>query len=92
MNERQRYPLGTPEPRAHWPRIVVVIAKNNAIGALVGLAFAAALVATNTGGLYDLISGASDKITPVLLLAGGFAGLLGSLFAGVAIMFLHHGE
>jgi len=79
-------------PAERWPRIVILIAKNTAIGALVGLAFAAGLIAWNAGGLLDLLGGAGDPLTPVLLMAASFASLFGSVFAGIAVMFLHRSD
>ncbi|MEQ1695482.1 MAG: hypothetical protein ABL901_06535 [Hyphomicrobiaceae bacterium] len=68
------------------PKLVVFLITRAATGALVGVAIAATLVATNTRGLRDLIEASTDQIAPALLLGVGFASLFGSLWAAVAVM------
>lgn len=70
------------------PKLVTFLLSRAAIGALVGVTVAATLVATNAGGLLDLMEATGDKIAPAALLAIGFASLGGSLWAGVCVMLM----
>ena len=46
------------------------------------------MIAFNAGGLFDLIAGAGDQVTPVFLFCAGFATLVGALWAAMAVMLL----
>lgn len=59
-----------------------------ATGAALGCLFAGLLLTMDTGGLSSLVRESSDPVTPVALLVAGFASLIGSLYAGVAVMLL----
>ncbi len=74
------------------PVLVRYIVRNAAIGAGLGVLLAVMLVATDAAGLRTLIAESSDPATPMLLLAGGFSTLFGSLYAGYAIMMLPEEE
>lgn len=70
------------------PVLVRYIVRNAAIGAGLGVLLAVILVGTDAAGLRTLIAESTDPITPMLMLAGGFAILFGSLYTGYAIMTL----
>jgi hypothetical protein len=77
---------------AGLPRLVVYLIKNTLIGAALGAAFAAVLLATDTGGILRLIEASDDPITPSAMFVAGFAMLVGSLYAGVAAMLIRSVE
>ena len=79
-------PSNEPEVERGLPRLIWVLMRDTLIGALLGVAFAGVLLATNTGGLLQLIESAEDPVTPVAMFVVGFATLLGSLYAGAAAM------
>ena len=68
------------------PRAVRLILSNYAAGALAGVAFATALMATNTQGLRDLVTESADPWVPATLLTLQMAFTFAALSAGVAIM------
>lgn len=70
------------------PRVVAFILRSCAIGAILGAGLAVALVLTNAGGMGALIASSSEPAVPLVLLVAGFATLIGSLYAGWAIMTL----
>ena len=82
----ERGPL--PRARFRLPGIVAFILRSGAVGAAGGAVLAAAFLAGDVAGLGTLVAGASDPVSPVLLLGLGFATLIGSLYAGAAIMLL----
>ncbi len=71
---------------ASLPRAVRFVLFNVGVGSLIGAAFGLLLIATDAGGLRSLIADSSDPVTPVLLVIGGFASLIGGLYVGAAIM------
>jgi hypothetical protein len=75
-----------PHRTPRLPVAVTFVLRNAAIGAALGVAVAAGLVATGAGGLRDLIRDAEDPVTPLVLLAAGFATLIGSLYTAAALM------
>jgi hypothetical protein len=77
---------------AGLPRLVVYLIKNTLTGAALGVAFAAVLLATDTGGIRHLIEASDDPITPSAMFVVGFAMLVGSLYAGVAAMLIRYVE
>lgn len=46
----------------------------------------------SAGGLWNLISGNADPLTPSAMLAFGFATLFGAIYAGSAIMLIPYGQ
>ena len=76
----------TSQPAAALSRLLRYLAVHAAIGAISGVAVCAALIATNVGGLADLLATASEPVLPVALLAVFFALSLGSLAMGAAVM------
>lgn len=83
-------PMNAPSPRGpqrgRLPPLVVYILKSAGLGSAIGAALAVLLVVTDTGGLRTLIGDTGDQVTPVILLAAGFAISMGGLSAAVAIM------
>lgn len=75
-----------------WPRAVRLVTRNWVMGAGLGVLVAGGMIATNTCNLRTLIYDTSDSLTPVLLLAGGFATLFGGLVAAAAVMRLPYDE
>jgi hypothetical protein len=63
-----------------------LVLKNAALGSLLGLGFAVALVACDAHGLGTLIRSSETGILAFVLLAGGFIVTFGSLVAGGAVM------
>lgn len=82
-------PDSNPTGRGHLVRFVLV---NMLIGAALGAGLAAILVVLNVGRLQDLLMSTADPWPAVALLIAGFTGLLGSLYAGSAIMLHRHPE
>jgi len=68
------------------PELFKLLARNGVIGVLAGWLTMALLIYTNTGGLGDVIMGASNPFLPIAILAGGFTITFGSLAMGAAIM------
>lgn len=90
MQPREREPetgvvhlRGKREP---LPRLVRFIVFNLAIGGLIGVAIACALLATDVAHLWTLISSSPDPILPTVMLCGAFALTFASLYTGAAIM------
>lgn len=77
--------LGADSRRLGVPAFIVA---NAAVGALLGMAMAGAMLLTDTFGLLTLIRYSSDPITPVAMLMAGFAITIGQAFVGTAIMSL----
>ena len=63
-----------------------LVLKNAALGSLLGLGFAVALVAFDAHGIGSLIRSSETGILAFVLLAGGFMVTFGSLVAGGAVM------
>lgn len=63
-----------------------LVLKNAALGSLLGLSFAVALVAFDAHGIGSLIRASDTGLLAFALLAGGFAVTFGSLVAGGAVM------
>lgn len=84
MKRRRRDPAADEEERS----VIALIVNGWLVGAFVGVALAAALIAMNVGGLYDLIAGAGDPVTPVLLFAAGCATMVGALWSAISVMLL----
>lgn len=68
------------------PRAVRLIVANYAAGGLAGAAFTAALVATNTQGLRDLIVESTNPWVPAVLLTLQMSFTTAAQSAGVAVM------
>ncbi len=68
------------------PRAVRLIVANYAAGGLAGAAFTAALMATNTQGLRDLILESNNPWVPTVLLTLQMSFTFAALSAGVAVM------
>ena len=81
MQPRPRY-----TPSKSFGSLVTFILQQCAIGAALAIAAAGALVFTNAGGLWSLISGSADPLTSSAMLAVGFAALFGAIYAGSASM------
>lgn len=102
MNRRPRVPgplqrlagvviaaVGGDTQRLSVPAFIVA---NAAVGALLGMAMAGAMLLTDTFGLATLIRDSSDPVTPVAMLLAGFAITIGQAFVGTAIMSLRAEE
>ncbi|MCF6199106.1 MAG: hypothetical protein L3J67_06855 [Hyphomicrobiaceae bacterium] len=74
------------------PNLFKLLARNLALGIVAGWIALAALIATNTGGLSDVVFASLNPLLPLGLLAFGFALTFGSLSMGAAIMMLPYGE
>ncbi len=74
------------------PNLFKLLARNLALGIIAGWITLAALIGTNTGGLFDVVFGSANPFLPLALLAFGFALTFGSLSMGAAIMMLPYGE
>ena len=88
-------PLGLvpARPAEHrLPFLVRVVLRGAAIGAAIGTIVAGLLIVTDAAGLGTLIAASSEPVVPVIMLAAGFATLIGGLCAGSAIMLLPSGE
>lgn len=70
------------------PRVVAFILRSCAVGTGLGAGLAVALVLSDAGGMGTLIASSSEPVVPLVLFAAGFATLIGSLYAGSAIMTL----
>ncbi len=68
------------------PRLLAFVLGNAAIGAALGIAFAALLLAVDAAGIRTLILGSSEPVAPLVLLILGFATLIGSLYTAAAVM------
>lgn len=84
----EEVPLPRQAPRKPWPALLVFLLTNAGTGALVGVALAAALVSTNAGGLRTLVMSTGEPLIPAVLLAVGFASLIGGLWAAAAVMLM----
>lgn len=78
--------------RPGLPPAVAFVLRNAAIGGAIGIAMAVALLLTDAGGLRSLITQAHDPLAPLLLLAVGFATLIGGLYTAAALMMLRGGD
>lgn len=88
MRERKPpLPIATiPASNPHSiPRLVI---RGWVTGAALGAAFAAVLIATNTGGLGDLIQQSSTGPVAVPLLMAGFATVVGGLYSAASVMLM----
>ena len=74
------------------PNLFKLLVRNLALGILAGWIALTALIATNTGGLSDVVFASLHPFLPLGLLAFGFALTFGSLSMGAAIMMLPYGE
>jgi len=74
------------------PNLFKLLARNLVLGIAAGWITLAALIATNTGGLFDVVFGSADPFLPLALLTFGFTITFGSLSMGAAIMMLPYGE
>jgi len=70
------------------PRVVRLLAINAAIGGVVGIAAAAALLVSDAGGLATLMQQSGTYVSASALLFGGFALTFASLAMGSAVMML----
>ncbi len=78
--------LALPPPgRDPLIRIVVV---NWIVGACLGIAFAAVILAADVGGIRSLMLGQNISLPALALLFGGFAVTFGGLVAATAIMLI----
>lgn len=69
-------------------RLLVFLAKNAAIGVLVGWALLAALLWFDVGRMGELWLASEHRIATLLLAMGGFAVTFGSLAMGTAVFLL----
>lgn len=67
-------------------RLLIFLLRHALIGSLLGAATAGLLIATNAGGLGDLIGNSASPILPVFLLMFGFATLMGGVITASAVM------
>ncbi len=88
MRERKS-PLSIATPSAlnarSIPRLVI---RGWVTGAVLGAAFAAVLIATNTVGLRDLIQQSSTASVAVPLFMAGFATVVGGLYSAASVMLI----
>jgi hypothetical protein len=88
----QKTPGGDLIMRAHGQtasrgnRVLRLILVNALFGAVLGLAFAIALILLNAQGLGQLLRGSDHGLVAFALLASGFMVTFGSVAAGTAIM------
>lgn len=77
-------------PNSPWRRnpALRLVLKHAGLGALLGLAFAAALILVDAHGLGSLITSSDSGVVAFALLAGGFMVTFGSLVAGGAVMLI----
>ena len=64
---------------------------NYLLGAAIGIIFTAAILVTDSGGLWTLIAGDSTPWLPVVLLTAGMALTFAALYAGVSVMLTFRG-
>lgn len=72
------------------PNVVTFLLVNAAVGAVIGIALASALVYANVAGLRDLIGTSSDSLIPLMLILVGFATTFGGLYTATAVMLIEH--
>ncbi|MDP2356354.1 MAG: hypothetical protein Q8M31_09895 [Beijerinckiaceae bacterium] len=77
--------LRPPPGRDPFIRMVIV---NWIVGACLGVAFAAVILAADVGGMHSLMLGHNISITAIALLFGGFAITFGGVVAATAIMLI----
>jgi hypothetical protein len=70
----------------HGNRVVRLVLVNALLGAVLGLAFALALLMLNSQGLGRLLLGSDAGLLAFALLASGFMVTFGSVAAGTAVM------
>jgi hypothetical protein len=68
------------------PKLVRFMLSHALVGALIGLAMAATLVAANVSGLLDLLVASKEPIVPTVLLAAGFSTFISSVWVSAAVM------
>jgi hypothetical protein len=72
--------------------VVRLVMTHSLFGAVLGVAFAGALVLVDAQGIGSLLMRSESGLVAFGLLAGGFAVTFGSLAAGTAIMMLDRGD
>ena len=70
------------------PVLLKYLARHLVMGVVAGWITLAFLIATNTGGLSDVVFGAANSVLPIVILAFGFTITFGSLAMGASIMML----
>ncbi|MEZ5774472.1 MAG: hypothetical protein R3D33_07165 [Hyphomicrobiaceae bacterium] len=70
------------------PLLVVFLIGHAAIGALIGIIVAGLILLTDLAGIKSLILMSGDPVTPLVLLAAGFAVLFGGVYSAAAVMLL----
>jgi len=71
------------------PRLVRFILRNIALGVGIGWTLLAAILWSDMGGLYSLISHSSNGFIPLYLLFGGFAVTFGPAAVATAVLLGH---
>ncbi|MCB1522180.1 MAG: hypothetical protein KDJ37_16640 [Hyphomicrobiaceae bacterium] len=69
-------------------RLLTFLALHTALGAALGIAFAAVLVLANVAGIKDLLQSSSEPVVPMILFFASFALTFGSIVVGIAVMSL----
>ncbi len=81
--------LRPPPGRDPLVRIIIV---NWIVGACLGVAFAAVILAADVGGMHSLMLGHNISVPALALLFGGFAITFGGVVAATAIMLIREDD